>query len=75
VTQSRRFDPEGEFIRRFVPEPARVPPRFVHAPWTMGLEEQRVAGCVIGEHYPAPIVDHAAARKRPFERFAAVRPG
>ncbi len=74
VTQSLKFDPQGNFIRRHVTELARVPPRFVHAPWTMKIEQQRALGCVIGKDYPAPIVDHAAGRKRALERFAAVRP-
>ena len=73
VTQSRRFDPQGEFIRSFVSELARVPARRVHAPWQMSLEEQRAAGCLIGEHYPAPVVDHAAARNRTLARFKAVK--
>ena len=74
VTQSLKFDPQGKFIRRYVTELARVPPRSVHAPWTMEIGQQRAHGCVIGKDYPAPIVDHAAARKRTLERFAAIKP-
>jgi deoxyribodipyrimidine photo-lyase len=59
VTQSEKFDPEGKFIRRYVPELAGVPEKFIHAPWKMG----GVAG------YPAPIVDHAVARERTLARF------
>ncbi|MHB1143692.1 MAG: cryptochrome/photolyase family protein [Thiobacillus sp.] len=62
VTQSERFDAQGHFIRRYLPELARVPEKFVHAPWTMPAAEQQRAGCVIGRDYPAPIVDHAAQR-------------
>jgi deoxyribodipyrimidine photo-lyase len=69
VTQSEKFDPAGKFIRRYVPELARVPDRNVHAPWTMGPAEQDAAGCVIGRDYPAPIVDHAAARLVTLERY------
>jgi deoxyribodipyrimidine photo-lyase len=69
VTQSERFDPEGRFIRRYVPELARVPDRHVHAPWMMGPADQVAAGCVIGRDYPAPIVDHAAARQITLTRF------
>jgi deoxyribodipyrimidine photo-lyase len=74
VTQSLKFDPQGEFIRRYVTELARVPPRFVHAPWSMKIDQQRAHGCVIGKDYPAPIVDHAAARTRTLQRFAAIKP-
>ena len=59
VTQSERFDPGGAFIRRYLPELARVPDRDLHAPWRM---REAPEGFVPGRDYPAPIVDHAAAR-------------
>jgi deoxyribodipyrimidine photo-lyase len=64
VLQGERFDPEGRFIRRFVPELARVPGKFIHAPWRMSRTEQAAAGCVLGREYPAPIVDRALVRDR-----------
>lgn len=73
VSQSQRFDPQGAFIRRYVPELARVEGKHIHAPWRMGEAEQARAGCVIGRDYPAPAVDHDAARKRTLERYAAAR--
>ncbi len=73
VTQSERFDPEGDFIRRYVPELARVPARFIHAPWEMGGIDQSATGVRIGREYPAPIVDHAAARTLTLARFGVVR--
>ena len=63
VTQSERFDPEGRFIRLYLPELARVPDRHIHAPWLMSAAEQAHCGVMIGQDYPAPIVDHAQARK------------
>jgi deoxyribodipyrimidine photo-lyase len=63
VLQSRRFDPEGVYIRRFVPELTRVPEARIHEPWTMTADEQRAAGCRIGVDYPRPIVDHARERE------------
>lgn len=62
VTQSERFDAQGKFIRRYLPELANVPEKFIHAPWTMSAAEQQRAGCVVGRDYPAPIVDHAVQR-------------
>jgi deoxyribodipyrimidine photo-lyase len=62
VTQSEKFDPGGRFIRRYLPELAHVPDRYVHAPWTMPAAEQERAGCVIGRDYPTPVVDHATQR-------------
>lgn len=62
--QGAKFDPEGAYVRRWVPELANVPLKYVHEPWTMPLSEQVKAGCRIGKDYPAPIVDHALARER-----------
>lgn len=73
VTQSEKFDPEGKFIRRYVPELARVPDKYIHAPWTMGRLEQEALGVVIGRDYPGPIVDHAAAREKTLARYAVVK--
>jgi deoxyribodipyrimidine photo-lyase len=73
VTQSRRFDPEGAYIRRWIPELARVPDKLVHAPWEMAPLEQQAAGCVIGRDYPAPVVRHEEARQRTLARYGAVK--
>ncbi|NMF91081.1 cryptochrome/photolyase family protein [Aromatoleum petrolei] len=73
VTQSVRFDPEGRFIRRYLPELARVPDKYVHAPWKMGAADQAAAGVRIGRDYPGPVVDHATARERTLARFAVAR--
>jgi deoxyribodipyrimidine photo-lyase len=73
VTQSRRFDPEGAYIRRWVPELAHVPDAQVHAPWEMGPVDQQAAGCIIGRDYPAPVVRHEDARQRTLARYGAAR--
>jgi len=73
VTQSEKFDAGGKFIRRYVPELARAGAEWIHAPWTMPPLEQQVAGCVIGRDYPAPVVEHAAARARTLERYGILR--
>ncbi len=73
VTQSERFDPEGRFIRHYVPELAAVADRFIHAPWLMSPSEQSACGVSIGKDYPLPIVEHSAARKRTLERYAGVK--
>ncbi len=69
VTQSEKFDAAGRFIRRYLPELARVPDKYVHAPWKMPPDEQNRVGCVIGRDYPAPIVEHAAQRGLALELF------
>ncbi len=73
VLQGRRFDPGGEYVRRWVPELRQVPANRIHAPWEMTIEEQAAAGCHIGEDYPTPIVDHAAARARALEAHRLTR--
>jgi len=64
ILQGRRFDPRGDYVRRWIPELSGVPDRYAHAPWEMPEEIQRKAGCVIGRDYPARIVDRAMARSR-----------
>jgi deoxyribodipyrimidine photo-lyase len=73
VLQGKTFDPGGEYVRRWVPELSGVPSGKIHEPWTMTPEEQREAGCRIGLDYPAPIVDHAAARRAALELFERIR--
>jgi deoxyribodipyrimidine photo-lyase len=73
VTQSRRFDPQGRFIRRYLPELAALPDAAIHAPWLARPAELEAAGVEFGATYPRPIVDHAEARKRTLARFAAVK--
>jgi deoxyribodipyrimidine photo-lyase len=65
-----RYDPDGDYVRRYVQELRDVPDEYVREPWRMPGEVQQQAGCVIGEDYPTPIVDHADARRRALERYA-----
>ena len=69
VTQSERFDPQGKFIRRYLPELACLPDKFIHAPWTLPSAEQQRLGCVLGRDYPLPIVDHAEQRVQALALF------
>jgi deoxyribodipyrimidine photo-lyase len=71
VTQQRRYDPDGIYVRRWVPELRDVGDEHLAEPWTMSEDEQRAAGCVIGRDYPEPIVDHAVERRRAIERYRA----
>ena len=71
--QARDQDPEGHFIRRWVPELARVPLAYLAEPWTMPEAVQRMAGCILGIDYPPPLVDEKAAMRTAKERIYAVR--
>ncbi len=73
VTQGQKFDPQGVYVRRWVPELRAVPDAFIHAPWQMPLALQDEIGCRIGVDYPAPIVDHAMARVRALSAYRAAR--
>ena len=70
--QSERFDPDGAFIRRWIPELANVPLEYLHAPHTMPPLVQAQAGCIIDQDYPAPIVDHAAQKEESIRRFSRI---
>jgi len=73
VTQGQKFDPDGLYVRRWVPELADTPAKFIHEPWKLPLSDQHRAGCVIGQDYPAPIVDHAWARDRTLAAYAQAK--
>ena len=75
VTQSEKFDADARFIRRYVPELEKVPAKYIHAPWTMTPAQQQAVGVVIGRDYPAPVVDHALARKLALELYGVVKSG
>jgi deoxyribodipyrimidine photo-lyase len=73
VAESLRLDPDGGYIRRWVPELGRVPAPLIHRPWAMSALEQAEATCRIGADYPAPLVDlHAAAQAARGRLAAAV---
>jgi deoxyribodipyrimidine photo-lyase len=64
TTQGAKFDPDGVYIRRWLPELAAVPDKYIHEPHLMPFVAQNQAGCIIGRDYPALIVDHNLARER-----------
>ncbi len=71
--QGRRFDPDGAYVRRWVPELTEFDAADIHAPWEASPLAQRAADCIIGERYPAPIVDHAIQRTEILRRFSALK--
>ena len=73
VLQGERFDPDGAYVRRFVPELAKLPADVIHKPWTADAAVLKKAGVVLGETYPEPIVDHGEARTRALAAFEKVK--
>jgi len=73
VTQSEKFDPEGKFIRRYLPQLATLPNKLLHAPWTATPIELAAARVRLGDNSPEPIVAHDEARQKTLERYAVVK--
>jgi deoxyribodipyrimidine photo-lyase len=73
ITQGEKFDAEAAYVRHWVPEIAKLPDDVIHAPWTASAAVLAKAGVVLGKSYPLPIVDHAAARQRALDGYAAMR--
>ena len=73
VTQGEKFDPDGAYVRRWVPELARLPAKVIHAPWTADKAVLSAAGVTLGLDYPLPIVDHAHARQRALDAYQALK--
>jgi deoxyribodipyrimidine photo-lyase len=74
VTQSEKFDAQGKFIRRYVPELENCTDNSIHAPWLMSATEQQRCGVIIGKDYPEPIVDHALARIKTLAMYRDANP-
>jgi deoxyribodipyrimidine photo-lyase len=73
TSQSEKFDPEGKFIRRYLPQLAKLPNAAIHAPWLAKPMELQAAEVVLGTTYPLPVVAHDEARARTLLRYAVVK--
>ena len=71
--QGERHDPDGTYVRRWLPELERLPARWIHRPWEAPRDALRAAGIALGESYPLPMVAHAEARRRALNAFASIR--
>ena len=73
IAQGERFDPQGVYVRRWVPELAKLPDAFIHKPWTAPPLMLADAGVRLGQNYPYPMVDHDVARRRALDAFQTLK--
>jgi deoxyribodipyrimidine photo-lyase len=73
ILQSRKFDPEGSYIKRFVPELSALPAKWIHEPWAVPPIKLASLGVTLGETYPYPIIDHRFARDRALATYVSAR--
>ncbi len=73
ITQGERYDPEGAYVREWIPELRDLPTKYIHKPWEASPDVLENAGIVLGTTYPEPIVDHAQARKRALDALELIK--
>ena len=73
ILQGEKFDPEGAYVRRWVPELADMPAKHIHKPWQASSDVLDQAGITLGETYPRPIVDHAKARQAALDAYGSLK--
>ncbi|MBC8104827.1 MAG: deoxyribodipyrimidine photo-lyase [Cytophagales bacterium] len=73
VSQGEKFDPNGEYVKRWIPELKGVPAKYIHRPWELSVLEQEAVRCVLGRDYPKPIVDHKIQREKALALYRGVQ--
>lgn len=73
IMQGEKFDPQGKYIRKWIPEIANLPDKYIHSPWEASKELLAKCGIILGKTYPKPIVDHSKARNMALEAYAAIK--
>ncbi|NQY32293.1 MAG: deoxyribodipyrimidine photo-lyase, partial [Coraliomargarita sp.] len=73
IIQGKKFDPDGAYVKRYVPELAKLPAKYIHEPWDAPDGILQYAGVELGETYPNPVIEHSAGRARALEAFEQFR--
>ncbi len=73
VTQGKRFDPDGNYVRRFIPELSRLPDKYLFSPWEAPAPVLQEAGITLGSTYPTPVIDLKASRQTALEAFQSLK--
>jgi deoxyribodipyrimidine photo-lyase len=73
ILQGEKFDPDGLYVRRWVPELKDLPSKLIHQPWTATPDQLKSAGVTLGKDYPRPIIDHKVGRERALKAYATIR--
>ncbi|MBC8190045.1 MAG: deoxyribodipyrimidine photo-lyase, partial [Puniceicoccaceae bacterium] len=73
ITQGQKFDPDGDYVRQWVPEIAKLPNKFIHAPWEAPAGILQYAGVELGKDYPAPVIEHKKGRERALAALAKLK--
>ena len=73
ITQGEKFDPEGNYIKKFIPELEKLPKKYIHQPWELGALELRGLGLTLDKDYPSPIIPHPEGRQRALDAFAELK--
>ncbi|MBL7661687.1 deoxyribodipyrimidine photo-lyase [bacterium] len=73
VIQGEKFDPQGDYVRQWIPEIAKLPNKFIHQPWNASAEMLTQAEVYLGQNYPFPVVDHAEERDNALEAYQELK--
>ena len=73
VIQGLKFDPNGNYVKKFIPEINKIPSNLIHSPWELSLEDQKKYNCIIGKNYPKPVVNLAISRDLALTSFAKLK--